>query len=239
MKLKTAIVDNEVHCIETLMYDLQENFSAQVDVIFTSQDSVEAAKSLKKLKPDLVFLDIEMPGLSGFDILELLNDIPMRIVFTTAYSEYAIEAVGFKAEAYLLKPIQPEDLKVVIDELYHQFNQPLINASIKDKLPVAYQEGIELIPYREIIYCHSNDNYTDIFLLSGRKIVASKTLKYFSEQLPADKFFRIHKSYLVNLMHIKKYLKLDGGVLLMENEASLPVSRNKKEEILKLIQVNI
>lgn len=239
MKIRTAIVDNEIHCIETLRYDLQENFHDKVDVVYTCQNSVEATKNLKKIKPDLLFLDIEMPGLNGFDILELLDSVPMKIVFTTAYSEYAIKAVSFKAEAYLLKPVQPDDLKVVMDAIYNDLNKSESNPAIKDKLPVAYQDGIELIPYREIIYCHSNDNYTDIFLLSGRKIVASKTLKHFAELLPGDKFFRIHKSYLVNLMHIRKYLKLDGGVLLMQNEASLPVSRTKKEELLKLIRTSI
>lgn len=233
MKLKTAIIDDEVHCIETLAYDLRELHGDRVDIIFTSKSSVEGIKQIGKTKPDLVFLDIEMPGLNGFDILELIGT-STKVIFTTAHSEYAIKAVGLKAEAYLLKPIQPEELQEALDRVYKTFS-PSENLTLKHKLPVPYADGIQLIPHADILYCRSNGNYTEFFLSTNEKIMASKTLKHFGELLPEDQFIRIHKSYIVNLSHLKKYLKTDGGVVFMGNNITLPVSRVNREKLLKLI----
>lgn len=235
MKLRTAIIDDEIHCIETLAYDLREDHADKIDILFTSRDSVEAVKQIKKERPDLVFLDIEMPRLSGFDVLELLEEVPMQVIFTTAHSEYAIKAVGSKAVAYLLKPVQSEDLEAAIAKVYAAF-KPTQNPTLQQRLAVPSVTGIELIPHEEIIYCRSNDNYTEFFLYSGQVILASKTLKHFVELLPEDQFLRIHKSYVVNLSHVRKYLKTDGGVVLMENDITLPVSRLNKEKLLRLIQ---
>lgn len=238
MKLKTAIIDDEAHCIETLVYDLQEDHGDKIEIVFTSQNSIEAVKQINKSKPDLIFLDIEMPGLNGFDLLELLGGNPVKVIFTTAHSAYAIQAVGLKAAAYLLKPIQPEDLETALERVYTSI-VPKTNIALKNKLSIPYADGIQLIPYEDIIYCRSNGNYTEFFLSTQDKIMASKTLKHFGDLLPESQFLRIHKSYIVNLHHLKKYLKTDGGVVFMGKDITLPVSRNNREKLLKLIQDGI
>lgn len=234
MKLRTAIIDDEIHCIETLAYDLQEDHEDKVDLIFTSKNSVEAIKQINKTRPDLIFLDIEMPGLNGFDVLELLGDSETKVIFTTAHSEYAVKAVGMKAEAYLLKPIQPEELEGALNRVYESFYS-VSNATLRNKLSVPYADGIQLVPHEDIVYCQSNGNYTELFLSTNEKIMASKTLKYFGEILPQEQFLRIHKSYIVNLRYLKKYLKTDGGVVFLGNNITLPVSRTNREKLLKLI----
>lgn len=237
MKLKVAIIDDEIHCIETLAYDLRELHGDKIDIIFTAKDSVEGTKQLGKTRPDLLFLDIEMPRLNGFDVLDLIDGTPTKVIFTTAHSEYAIRAVGLKAAAYLLKPIQPDELREALDRVYKTFS-PSQNLTLKSKLPVPYTDGIQLIAHSDILYCRSNGNYTEFFLTTNEKIVASKTLKHFGELLPRDQFVRIHKSYIVNLSHLKRYLKVDGGVVSMGNNVTLPVSRINREKLLKLIHPN-
>ncbi len=234
MKLKAAIIDDEIHCIETLAYDLREWHGDKIDIIFTAKDSLEGMKQVAKTRPDLLFLDIEMPRLNGFDVLDLIDGTPTKVIFTTAHSEYAIKAVGLKAEAYLLKPIQADELQEALDRVYKTFSRPE-NITLKSKLPVPYADGIQLISHADILYCRSSGNYTEIFLTTNEKIVASKTLKHFGELLPEDQFIRIHKSYIVNLSHLKRYLKVDGGIVCMGNNVTLPVSRINREKLLKLI----
>jgi two-component system, LytTR family, response regulator len=244
MKIKTAIIDDEIHCIETLAYDLKACHSNIIEIVFTARNGVEALKLINKYKPQLVFLDIEMSGLGGFDILEVLNNEEIKIVFTTAHSKYAIKAVGSKADGYLLKPILPDDLGQVVTKIYEEIEAsaatrpPSISLSMQ-KLSVANNNGIDLIPFNDIIYCKADDNYTTFYLRSAEKIMASKTLKHFGEILPDNQFVRIHKSYIVNLLHLKKYLKTDGGIVIMENKISLPVSRVQKDNLLRLIHKGI
>src|SRR5690606_4413710 len=234
MKLKAAIIDDEIHCLETLAYDLKELHGDKIEIVFTARDSVEGMKQMAKVKPDLLFLDIEMPRLSGFDVLDLIEGTPTRVIFTTAHSEYAIRAVGRKAEAYLLKPIQPDELKAALERVFKTFSSSE-SATLKGKLPVPYADGIQLIHHADILYCQSSGNYTEFFLTTNEKIIASKTLKHFGGLLPENQFVRIHKSYIVNLSHLKRYLKVDGGVVCMGNNVTLPVSRINRDKLLKLI----
>ncbi len=242
MKLKTAIIDDELHCIETLAYDLETHHSNQIDIVFTARNGLEALKLINKHKPQLIFLDIEMAGLGGFDILEVIDKEDSKVIFTTAHSKYAIRAVGSKADGYLLKPILPQDLKEIVNKIYDELEAfdaiPTSRVSFQ-KLSVPNSNGLELIPFDDIIYCKADDNYTTFYLCSGEKVVASKTLKHFGEMLPEHQFVRIHKSYIVNLLHLKKYLKTDGGVVIMENKVTLPVSRIQRDKLLKLIQKGI
>lgn len=239
MNLKVAIIDDEIHAIETLVYDLTEDFKSSVDILFTTTHPVEGVKRLRMEKPDLLFLDIEMPGLSGLDILSLIDDLNIQVVITTAHQEFAIQTVGTKAIAYLLKPIQPENLEAVINQALERKRNPAKSLILKDRIAIPDMDGIELIQYDEIIYCKSDGNYTTMALISNRKMTVSKQLKYFEENIFSEQFIRIHKSYLVNLTHVKKYLKKDGGELVMTNNDVLPVSRNSRNELLKFIQNSI
>lgn len=236
MKLKVAIIDDEKHAIETLRYDLMENHSDEIEILFFSTSPVVGAKRIRTEKPDLLFLDVDMPGLSGLELIQLIDDLPTRVVFTTAHLEYAIKAVETIASGYLLKPVQADDLKRIIEKIKGEKEATLQEQSSSDKIAVPDLDGVELVPVEKIIYCKSDSNYCEIRLTDNRKIVASKTLGYFEGMFPASQFIRIHKSYMINIQHIKKYLKRNGGELVMSNNDVLPVSRNSKAEILKLIQ---
>ncbi len=236
MKLRVAIVDDEKHAIETLAYDLDENHKDEVEIIFSTTNPVDGLKRLRLEKPDLLFLDVNMPGLSGFDLVHLIDDLPTRVVFTTAHLEYAVQAVETIAGGYLLKPVQSDDLQRIIQKILAEKGTELRAKQVSGKIPVPDVDGIELVPWNEIIYCKSDSNYCELILTGNRKMLASKTLRHFEAILPDFLFVRIHKSYLVNVNHIKKYLKRDGGELLMVNNIVLPVSRNHRSQILNLIQ---
>lgn len=239
MKLTAAIIDDEQHAIETLRYDLAENHKDEIEILFSTTNPVEGTKRIRTEKPDLLFLDVDMPGLSGLELIQLIDDLPTRVVFTTAHQEYAIKAVETIASGYLLKPVQAEDLQRIIEKVKSDNASGRAEFSISGKIPVADIDGIELISCEDIIYLKSDSNYCELKLTGNRKKMASKTLKYFEEILPSGRFFRIHKSYLINIQQVKKYLKRDGGVLLMSNNDVLPVSRNIRLEVLKLIQSHI
>lgn len=236
MKLRIAIIDDELHAIETLIYDLLEGFEKQIEIVFTSTDPVEGVKRLRSEIPDLLFLDIEMPGLSGLDILDLIDDLNIQVVITTAHQKFAIQTVGSKAISYLLKPLQLNDLELVMNRALEQKQEVVVNSILNDKISVPDSDGIELIPHLEILYCKADGNYSTLVLTGSRKMTVSKTLKYFADSLPASQFIRIHKSFLVNLVHVRKYLKIGGGELVMINGDILPISRSNREEILKMIQ---
>jgi len=236
MKLKTAIIDDEQHAVETLAYDLMENHGFDIEIIFTSNDPVDGVQKVREFLPDLLFLDINMPRISGLDLMALIPDIPVSVVLTTAHQEYAVEAVGSKAIAYLLKPVQPDDLKKVIDNALLSLDSFTNNVLLKEKIAIHDQGAIELIHHDEIIYCQSDGNYCKLILTDNRRLLASKTLKNIAQDLPAEKFLRVHKSFLVNLLYVKKYLRRGHGELLMSNDEVLPVSRIHHPMVLKLIQ---
>lgn len=238
MKLKAAIIDDEKHAIDTLSYDLHENHSDEVEIVFFTTSPVDGLRLLRTEKPDLLFLDVDMPGLSGLDLVHLIDDLPTRVIFTTAHLEYAVQAVETIASGYLLKPVQPDDLQRIIKKIIAEKDAETREQPVSGKIPIPDADGIELVPWNEIIYCKSDSNYCELHLTGNRRIVASKTLKYFESNLPLSQFYRVHKSYLVNLHHIKKYLRRDGGELVMSDNKLLPVSRNHREKILKLIQMN-
>jgi two-component system LytT family response regulator len=234
--LRVAIIDDEKHAIETLTYDLKEHHSHEIELVFTTTKSLEGIKQLRADKPDLLFLDIDMPGLSGLDLVELMDDLPTRVIFTTAHMEYAVKAVETIASGYLLKPVQPDDLRRLVEKTKVLVKSDRKGLLVKEKIPVPDNNGIELVACQEIIYCKSDSNYCTLVLTENRRITASKTLKHFEELLANDQFVRVHKSYLINRNHIRKYLKKQGGELIMSNNDAIPLSRNTREEIIKLIQ---
>lgn len=236
MKLKVAIIDDEKHAIDTLTYDLMENHSHEVEILFSTTSPLEGAKQTRTTNPDILFLDVNMPGLSGLDLVDLMHDISTHIVFTTAHPEYAVKAVETNVSGYLLKPVQSDDLQRIIKKIKTIKQKKESEKIIYGKIPVPDSGGIELVPWNEIIYCKSDNNYCELYLTGNRKIVASKTLKHFETNLPSLHFLRIHKSYIINFQHIKKYLKREGGELLMTNGSIIPVSRNSRDEILKRFQ---
>ena len=195
----------------------------------------------------MIFLDIEMPKLNGFEMLNLIKEKNFHVVFTTAYDQYAIKAIKYAAFDYLLKPVDIEELKTAVSRVANSEN-PQTKKQIEflqqnilhpkkqlNKLAIPTLEGLLFYDINDIIQLEANSNYTNIFFTNKTKIIASKTLKEFEELLPTDIFFRTHHSHLINLNYIKRYIKGDGGQIELQNGSYVDVSRRKKEEFLKVI----
>lgn len=246
--MRVAIIDDEVHCVEGLVLHLRDKFP-DAEIVFKSTRPEEALELLPATRPDLLFLDVEMPGMNGFELLDQLSNESYDVIFTTAYSQYAAQAFKAKAVNYLLKPIDEMELQEAIlqwreerevkENLSAEKIKELLNymkreGILKNKIAVPISDGFEFIETNEILYCQSQNNYTLLFTTDNRKLMLSKTLKEFEKLLEKYFFIRIHKSFLINPNYIKKYYRNDGGYLIMQDGKSIPVSRNKKDLITNL-----
>lgn len=244
--IKAVIIDDEKGSIETLKWKL-ENYCPDVHVIASFDNPAEGVIYLKNNPPDLLFLDIEMPMLTGFDVLEEIGPgISFDVIFTTAYDNFGIQAVKFSALDYLLKPVQNKELKEAIEKhlkkTQHKISPEQIDVLLNNvqavkkgkrgRIALASKESIEFVDPQEIIACEANSNYTNIYLAEGRKRVISRTLKEFEDMLLPFDFFRPHNSHLVNLNRVREFIRGDGGYLVMENNMKIPVSKSKREELL-------
>jgi len=210
---------------------------------------MSAKKGLEAIaehEPDLVFLDIEMPMMNGFEMLEQFANIPFSVIFTTSYDQYAIKAIRFSALDYLLKPIDPKELIAAVHKVDTARMVPspeqleILMSHIRNKdngftkIAIPTSEGFELLPASDISYCEADDNYTHIHLKNKKKVVACRTLKDIEEQLEAfPQFIRVHHSYMVNLNEVDKYIRGEGGYLVMSDGSTVNVSRSRKEALLK------
>lgn len=244
--LRAIIVDDERHCIETLQWQLSE-YCPNVEVVAQCSSPLDAIEQIKELKPQLVMLDIEMPKMNGFEMLKHLEPVDFDIIFTTAYDEFAVNAFKVSALDYLLKPIDEEELKRAIGKvttrhgpinadqlhlLHDRIDQP---RKPLEKLALPTSEGLEFVPIRSIIYCESDSNYCHVIIDGGKDLFITRTLKEIQEALEGSTFFRIHNSYLANLDHVTRYVRGDGGYLVMTNGKSLTVARSKKDELMAVI----
>lgn len=246
MPLKAFLVDDELPSLQNLEYKIRE-FCPEVEITGTFQRPEDAIIQLEILKPDILFLDIEMPRINGFKLLEKFPDKAFEVVFTTAYNHYAIDAVRQSAFDYLVKPINVTELQNTISRFAQKRasksmiktdllrESPLGSYSQKDKISVSSQEGIEFYQIGNIIYIESSSNYCKLHMVEGNSILVTKLLKDFEEMLAPYRFFRIHHSYLININHLKKYIRGDGGQVMMNDQTVLDVSRRKKEEFMKLL----
>lgn len=244
--IKAVIIDDERHSVETLKLKLDKH-CPDVEVAASFTDSEQGAAHLRKNPPDLLFLDIEMPRLNGFELLESLGEVPFDVIFTTAYDEFGIRAIKFSALDYLLKPIQVDELKAAVERHSRKSTHNLSNSQLEvlfsnireeqrgrpGKIALATKESIEFVFPEEIVACSSDSNYTMIYLKDGRKKLISRTLKDFEELLSEFGFYRTHHSHLVNLNHVREFVRADGGYLVMSNKMTLPVSRSRREELLR------
>lgn len=241
--INCIIVDDEPKSRESLKI-LLEDFCQNVVVKALCQDVAEAVDAIQVHKPDVVFLDIHLQRETGFDLLTRLNDVNFEVIFTTAYSEYAIKAFKFSAIDYLLKPIDIEELKRALakvekrmsDTISDRLKQLIQNLKAPStenyKLALPTSDGLVFVKVNDILYCEASSNYTLIFTFDGKKHVVSRTLKEYEDMLSEHNFFRIHNSYLINLNAIKKYVRGEGGYVVMANDQSLDVSKRKKEAFL-------
>ncbi|WP_029035093.1 LytR/AlgR family response regulator transcription factor [Salinimicrobium terrae] len=246
--MRVAIVDDEVHCVEGMVLHIKGKFP-EAEIVFKGTRPEDALLSIPKVKPDLLFLDVEMPGMNGFELLDQLSTENFDVIFTTAYSQYAAQAFKANAVNYLLKPIDETEFETAVlqwkkeREMKKNLSSEKMNelldhmkreGILKNKIAVPVTEGFEFIETNEILYCQSQNNYTLLFTVDNRKLVLSKTLKEFEKLLEKYFFIRIHKSYLINPNYMKKYYRNDGGYLVMQDGKSIPVSKNKKDLITNL-----
>jgi two-component system, LytTR family, response regulator len=241
--VRSIIVDDEMKSRESLRILLEE-FCGNVEVMAVCQNVSEGVDAIAQHKPDVIFLDIQMQRETGFDLLDKIKPINFEIIFTTAYSEYAIKAFKFSAIDYLLKPINIDELKKAVYKVekklhsriadrVEQLIQNLKPVSIHNfKLALPTSDGLIFVKVDDIIYCEASSNYTQIFTSDGKKHLVSRTLKEYEDLLADHNFFRIHNSHLINLGSIKKYVRGEGGYVIMSNDVSLDVSKRKKEAFL-------
>jgi two-component system LytT family response regulator len=246
-KIKAVLVDDESHCIRTLRYEL-ERHCPEVQVIGEAVSGEEAIQQILSLHPDLVFLDIEMPGMSGFELLRRLNPVTFEVIFVTAYDRYAIQAFRYAALDYLLKPVVSAHLKEAVarvtshlrgsdqgaqlETLLHNLREGLKSPRIA--LPSG--RGIDIVNTEDILYCNAESNYTHVRMRDGKKYTCSKTLKDVEHLLEDLSFFRIHQSYLINLQHVQRYLRDDGGYVVMTDGFRIPIAKRRKEEFMALLK---
>lgn len=246
--IKTILIDDEVHCLDTLNM-LLNDYCPEVQLIEKCKSGKKALEAIEKIKPDLVFLDIEMPVMNGFELLEQFNPIPFSVIFTTSYDQYAIRAIRFSALDYLLKPIDPKELISAVNKVgnlksppsVEQFRMLMNQIQHKEtgfsRIAVPTVEGFELIPADQLVRCEADDNYTHLYLKNKTKIVACRTLKELEEQLQDfNSFLRVHHSYLVNLNEVSKYVRGVGGYLIMNDGSTVNVSRSRRDILLKKFQ---
>ncbi len=239
MKLKTILVEDEANSREILRNYLVK-YCPDVHLVGEAASIQEGLDLIKKNKLDLVFLDVEMPYGNAFDLLDKVPDRAFETVFVTAYNQYAIDALNNHAAYYLMKPINIDELVKAVeyvveirqkeDALEDRVLQPKLR-SVEGKITLPQQDGFQVLNVKDILYCKADDNYTEIHL-ANKKILVSKTLKYFEDALTSFAFARIHKSYLVNVNEVVKYRKGKGGSVVISSGKELLVSASKKKELL-------
>lgn len=242
--LKAIIIDDEPDCVKLLALQLKM-YCPQVQVVAGCTESETGYLKIKELLPDIVFMDIEMPVMNGFQLLEKIGSIQFSLVFVTAYDQFAVKAFRFSALDYLLKPIDGKDLKAAVEkaEQRHWPQPQQLNLlkeqlhggtkNLPDKIALPYQNGVIFAEIKNVIYCESDNNYSRIYTVDGKKYLVAKTLGDIQEVLEERNFLRIHRQYLINLSHIKKYVRGDGNYVIMSNDQSIPVARNQKERLVE------
>ncbi len=238
--MKAIIVDDEPRA-RRILEELLREYCPEVEVLTTADDVPNAVKAIQKHKPDIIFLDIEMPQYTGFQLFEFFEDIDFEVIFTTAYREYALQAFQVEASDYLLKPIQIELLMQAVQKVQKRIESkknPTQNAPTINKITVPIAEGLLFLEPNEILTLKAEGSYTNVCLSSGKKVLVSKNIKFFEDiLLKQPLFFRPHRSHIINLNFVKQYLRQDGGIIVMENGEEITLSRDRKDEFLQKYQM--
>lgn len=239
--ISAIIIDDEPGNIDVLK-KMVDDFCEGIEIIGTASSVDEGISVIEGLQPDLVFLDIEMPGKNAFDLIDELTPVDFEIIFVTAFEHYALKAFRYSAIDYLLKPLNIGELRIAVEKAGNRIQERnfqdrlnnffSIEKKKETKIAIQLKDGYSFINYNDIVCCSSDGAYTIIFLVNGKKLLSSNNLKHFVELLPQDVFCRIHNSHLVNLDHAVSYSKGRGGILIMVNNMELEVSQRKKDELL-------
>jgi len=247
-KLRVILIDDEPSGLRSLYEKLQKHCPA-LEVLEQCDTAEQGIGAIEMLKPDLVFLDVEMPVMNGFVLLQNLAYRNFELIFVTAYDHYAIKAIRYSALDYLLKPVEVDELKTAVEKAREkrQFSRDgnqkldlLLENIAHEKrrfrrIAVPSRDGLELVKMEEIIYLEASVNYTLIYLRNNTRLTASRTLKDFEELLPVDTFIRIHHSFIININCVEKYIRGEGGQVILSNNVRLDVAKRKKHEFLKVI----
>ncbi|WP_295125986.1 LytTR family DNA-binding domain-containing protein [uncultured Chitinophaga sp.] len=246
--MQAIIVDDEKHCREVLQV-LLNRYCADVEIVALCENGQEGLDAIAKHQPQLLFLDVEMPGMTGFEMLKRCTTHSFSIIFTTAYNQYAIQAIRHSALDFLLKPVDKEELADAVDKalakrnnnsdkhvnnLMHYLYQHI---QPNERLAFPTMDGLRMLAVKDITYCESDGGYTRIFMQQGEKpMLICRTLKEVEEVLGEKGFFRVHHSFMINLAYMDKYIKGDGGEIILLDGKNIPVSRNRKQEFLMRIE---
>jgi two-component system LytT family response regulator len=245
--IRAVVIDDEPMAREALLA-LIERYSPEVEIIGTAGDIEAAVNIIRKGRPELIFLDVQLMDGTGFDVLNRLDNDSYKIVFVTAFEEYAITAFKFSAMDYLLKPVNPDELVKAVGKVQDSLDRESMTRRLEvlfenissqarenRKIALRTATSMHIVNLSEIIRCQSEKNYTQFFLNGGDVITVSKTLKEFEEMLSPFGFVRVHQSHLVNLDHVRRYDKSDGGSLILSDDSQVPVSMRKKDDLMKTI----
>ncbi len=236
--LRAVIIDDESES-RTAIANILKNYCSDIDVVGEGNDVASGVDVIKKKKPDVVYLDIQMPDGTGFNLLERIEDIDFHVIFVTAYDQYAIKAIKFSAIDYILKPIDPQQLIDSVEKLKNisprknqlpdRLNNLLQNRSKPARIALPTLSGYRFVKIEDIIRCQSESNYTKFFLQSGEEILVTRTLKEFEIMLRDDRFVRVHQSHLINVDFVEQYIKGDGGTAIMSDGSHVEISRRRKD----------
>lgn len=243
--IKTVIIDDEEHqriAIEKMI----RLYCPNLKLVAKADGVKNGYEAISKYHPDLVLLDIKMDDGSGFDLLEQFKEIDFKVIFITAFDQYAIKAIRYSALDYLLKPLDPDELINAVEKVEANMQED-INIQIKNlrehirtnksrKIIVKTYDNIHLVPVKDIIYCEADGNYVHLHLVDQTSIMVSSTLKEYDEVLNEDGFFRVHKSYLINITSIRRFEKMEGGYVILENDVRIPVASRKRDELLTIFE---
>lgn len=246
--IRSVIIDDEKNNIENIVQLLQK-YELPVSIVGSATNADDGVATITATNPDLLFLDIQMPEKNGFDVLKALPHHQFEVIFVTAFDQYGIQAVKFSAIDYLLKPINPDELKVSIHKVEAKLNRKKENLQLENlmelirdkdakkdhKLALASTKEIRFVHTEEIIRCESSNAYTQFYLTDGKQIMVSKPIFEYEELLTSYDFIRCHQSHLVNKKFIKSLVKEDSGYLLLNDNTRIPISRGKKENVLKAL----
>lgn len=242
MSIKAILVDDEKNNLINLE-QLLKVYCPAVEVVATAMNAAAGKTAILQQRPDLVLLDIQMPGKNGFDLLRELHQYDFEVIFVTAYDQYAIQAVRFAAVDYLLKPVNIDELQAAVDRAIARSRDKKKNVQLENllqllqgqkddhRIALATMKETRFIRTTEILRCESSNNYTIFFLAGGEKLTASRPIFEYEELLKDYGFIRCHQSHLVNRKYVKSWVKEDGGYLLLDNGHQVPVSRNKKDMV--------
>ncbi|MCO6164407.1 LytTR family DNA-binding domain-containing protein [Flavobacterium sp. NRK F7] len=246
--MKVVIIDDESKA-RSLLHTIISEYCSEIEEIFQAENLLKGIEIIKKEEISIVFLDIEMPQHSGLQLFEFLdiNDITFEVIFTTAYSNYAIQAFEFSAIDYLLKPLRPNKVKEAVEKAKKALEQNQVQQRLTElkkalssekfnKLALPVEDGVLFVKLEDIFLLEADSMYTQFYLKNEKKMLISKPLKYFTDLLESkDMFYKPHRSYLVNLQYLQKLVKKEGTYIELENKFLVPVSKDKKDELLKII----